>query len=290
MVSVLKAEWIRSIRSWRFWVAVASALGLLLFTAGQYWQSTTGSPIPHNANFFSVSIAALGGYVDALWPVLIPVIATLPAGDTLAIDRRRGVDMLMITRVGWSRYLWGKLVGTVMIAVVAVGVAIGATVTLYAGWFPPVLPRLLGWNFGPKYYSLPYHVKQSGVFATSYLVQYHLHLFWTAPTLYVVLVIAEALWATVCLASLSSAGAVWIRQPLITLAVPVIVFFLGDVIAQALWHNFFIPSVYAGAYLSGFSAPPWALLAVYWAVWLLVPILILWWVGARQKEWPRSVG
>lgn len=38
MRRVLRAEWDRGIRSWRFWLGTAITLGLLLFTAVQYAQ------------------------------------------------------------------------------------------------------------------------------------------------------------------------------------------------------------------------------------------------------------
>ena len=46
---------------------------------------------------------ALGGALTALWPGLIPVVAALRAGDTMAVDR-----------VGWARYLRGKLIDYAM--------------------------------------------------------------------------------------------------------------------------------------------------------------------------------
>lgn len=287
MGHVIRAEWIRGIRSWRLWVAVGATVVLLLFTALQYARPWYHPVTPYLVNWFTTSEMALGGWPTALWPVLIPVVAALPAGDSLAIDRRRGLDAVAITRVGWTRYLWGKLLGNALMTVTAMGIAIGIVEILFAATLPRVLPRLLGWTYNP---ALPYRVKISGVYGFSYATQFHPHFFWAAPALYVALVIGVALWAAVSLASLSTAAAVWVRQPLLTLAVPMVVLILGDVVSQALWRSYWVPSVYAGQYLTWVpSVGSWATLALYWVVPLAASGLVLAWMITRRKEWPRSV-
>lgn len=291
MGAVVTAEWHRGLQSWRTWVAVAATIGVLLFTAIQYvepWYPP--DPTPRSINFFSVSVMALGGFLTALWPVLIPVLAALPAGDSLALDRRRGLDALVISRVGWSRYLWGKLVGTLATTLFAVGVGLAAVETLFAVRFPLALPHLLGWHYTRKIQNLPYHVKLGGVIGDSYLTQFHPHFFWAQPAVYVALVVLVALLATTALAALSTAAAVWMRQPLLTIAVPIILFLVGDVVTQALFQGRLVPSVYAGAYV-WYLPPPasFLALAIYWAALAAVPVAIMGWMVARRKEWPRSV-
>ena len=288
MGHVVRAEWMRGIRSWRFWVAVGTTVGLLLFTAVQYAQPWYHPPTPRLVNFFTASEMALGGWLTALWPVLIPVVAALPAGDSLAIDRRRGLDAVAITRVGWTRYLWGKLAGGALLTLAAMGIAIGVVEAVFAATLPLALPRLLSWV--PNL-SLPYRVKISGVYGVSYATQFHPHFFWAAPGLFVALVVLVALWAAVSLASLSTAAGVWVRQPLLTLAVPMMVLVVGDVVSQALWRSYWVPSVYAGQYLSWVpSVGSWAALALYWAIPAAVAGLAIAWMVVRRKEWPRSVG
>jgi len=287
MGTVIATEWRRGVRSWRLWIAVGVAIALLLFSGFQFAYPSVPNHVPQFINFFSVSVEAMGGYLTALWPVLIPVVATLPAGDSLAIDRRRGVDATMITRVGWTRYLWGKLVGTVALTLLAVGVAIFLVEAYFLATFPVALPRLLSWNVD---LNIPYKERIHGVFGSLYLVKFDPRYLWSHPVVYVVLVVLMALWASGTLASLSVASAVWIRQPLLTMAVPVIVFFLGDIVSQSLWAGHLIPSVFAGAYLWSIpSAGSWAALALYWAVIALVPTLVITWMVVVRKEWPRSV-
>lgn len=288
MRHMVRAEWSRGIRSWRLWVAVAATIGMLLLSGLQYAQPWYANPTPRSVNFFTVSLMALGAYLLAFWPVLIPIVAALPAGDSLAVDRRRGVDGLAITRVGWTRYLWGKLFGTMLVAVAAMGIAIAAVEAAFAAAFPIALPRFLGWTVNS---ALPYRVKISGVFAETYPPSFHPHFFWAGPGLYVALVVATALWATAALAGLSTAAAVWVRQPLLTLAIPMILFFSGDVLTQAAWSDRLIPSVYAGAYLWWVpSAGSWAGVGLYWAVVIAAPVLVMGWMILQRREWPRSVG
>lgn len=89
MASVIKSEWHRGIHSWRFWVTVALALFLFLFAMLQYANPGLHQQIPRWNNFYTTTLAFLGGYFEALWPVLIPLAAALPAGDSLAVDRAR---------------------------------------------------------------------------------------------------------------------------------------------------------------------------------------------------------
>lgn len=288
MGAVIGAEWRRGVRSWRLWIAVAVTIAILLFSAFQFAYPPVPNHVPRFINFFSVSIEAMGGYLTALWPVLIPVVVTLPAGDTLAIDRRRGVDATMITRVGWARYLWGKVVGTVLLTALAVGIAIILVEAYFWATFPAALPPLLRWNVDVN---IPYQQRIHGVFGVLYLIKFDPHYFWSHAVVYVMLVVLMALWASVALASLSVAAAVWIRQPLLTMAVPVMVFFLGDIVAESMWAGHLVPSVFAGAYLWSIpSAGSWGAIALYWAVLALVPTVVVTWLLLVRKEWPRSVG
>ncbi len=287
MGSIIRAEWARSIRTWRWWLAVATALLLLLFTAVQYAQPWYHDPTPRAVNFFSVTVEAFGAWLTALWPVLVPVVAALPAGDSLAVDRQRGLDALLITRVGWGRYLWGKLVGAVLMGGLAIAVAVGVAEGLFLLLFPRALPKFLGWVVNP---ALPYREKISGFFADIYATQFHVHLFWGAPGVYVVLVVAGALASALALAALATTSAVWVRRPLLTLAVPVILFLVGDVVTLALGNRYLVPSVYAGAYLSWHPfIGPWTVLGLYWAVPLAASAAIMGWIMRWHREWPRSV-
>lgn len=289
MVSVIKSEWHRGVHSWRFWVTVALALFLFLFAMLQY-AHPGHQQVPRWNNFYTVTLAFLGSYFEALWPVLIPLAAALPAGDSLAIDRRRGADTLAITRVGWAPYLWGKLVGNGLVAVVAIALALALTMGLAALIYPLQLPRFLGWSVNNN---LPYHVKISGVFGHAYPPAFHPHLFWAAPGLYVALAVLVALWATAILSGIAVIAAFWVRPPILTLAAPAIVFFLGDVVTQStLLAGHLVPSVYAGAYLWWRpSLASWEILFVYWAIPALIIVAVLGWQGLRRREWPtRSIG
>lgn len=292
MGRVIHAEWTRGIRSWRFWLGAAITLGLLLFTAIQYAQPwIPRTAIPRFINFYGVSLMALGAYITAVWPVLMPVVAVLPAGDSLAIDRRRGLDALLIARVGWTRYLWGKLVGNALLVVAEVGVAILAAEALLAGILPIGLPPMAAWTFNPTR-KLP-HDGRGGVIGSTYVTTFHSHFLWAAPSLYLLAVCLVALWAAVALAGLSTAAGVWIRQPLLALAVPMVVAVGGDVVSQAMWHGTLVPSVYAGAYMWYYQpAGPgsFAGLGLYWAAVAAVPVLVIAWLLWRRREWPRSVG
>lgn len=290
MASVIQSEWHHGIRSWRFWVTVALALVLFVVTMVQYANPLILQVTPRTNNIYTVTLAFLGGFFQAIWPVLLPVIAVLPAGDGMAVDRRRGVDATVITRVGWSQYLGGKMVGNALVSVVAVAIAIGAAMGLTAILYPLTLPRYLGWALNT---ALPYRVKISGVFGQMYAPPFHPHFSWAAPGFYLVMAIIVALWVTAVLSTLSVAAAIWVRIPILTLAVPMVLYLGANVASQSLLHDGHLnPPVYAGAYL--YWTPPvssWAALFFYWAVLAVIVLVVLGWVGVRRREWPsRSVG
>jgi hypothetical protein len=244
-------------------------------------------PTPNVGNFYRAVLMFLGDDLTALWIVLLPVAAVLPAGDSVAVDRRRGMDALLISRVGWGRYLCGKLIGTISLAVAAVAAAMVIAGGLAAAVYPIALPKFLGWTVN---LSLPYRVKISGVFG-NYFTTFQPHLFWAAPGLYILLVGVVALWAVASLAALTTAAAAWLRPPVFTLLAPVVLYFgvtiLGESVGIAQ-----LPWVYGGAYL--WVAPPvssWIALGAYWAVPALGAVLVVGWMAWVSKQWPAgSVG
>lgn len=249
-------------------------------------QCAGGADTPLLQFFFTVLLVALGAYYLSLWVVFLPVLAALPAGDSVAVDRLRGVDAVMITRVGWRNYLWGRWFGSAGLAATATAIALGLTAVVAAIGYPLALPRLLGWRLTPALdAALPYKVKVSGVFADGYPPAFHPHFFWAAPGLYLVAVGLLALWATVAVAGLAIAGSVWLRRPVLTLAVPAALFWIADFLAE---DGPLAPSQMAGGYLYEVHPPQsWGVLVLYWLVPVGAVALILAWVTLRRKEWPQ---
>lgn len=294
MLRVVQSEWYRGVHSWRFWVALALTVFILVLAMVQSGNPLRPPLTPRQYNFYTQTLMALGGYLDALWPVVLPAVAVLTLGDSLAIDRRRGVDTAVITRLGWARYLAGKWTGNALVSGVVVALAAIVTMGVSAITYPLGLPRLLGWKLTPALLqSLSYQVKMSGVFANTYPPEFQPHFFWAAPGLYLALAIVTALWATIAVSGLSVAAAIWIRPPIVTLVSPVVLFLAGDVLSQTpLMRGHLIPSVYAGAYLYFVSSPRhWFELALYWVGPIAVVGVLLSWMMAVRKEWPeRSMG
>lgn len=289
MASVIRAEWYRAIRSWRFWVTAALALALFCLTMVQYANPLLPQTTPSMNNLYTVTLAFLGGYFQALWVIFVPVLAVLPAGDGMAVDRRRGVDAVALTRIGWTAYLWGKIVGNALVAAGAVAIAMGVAMGIAATLYPVTLPHFLGWAVNN---ALPYRVKISGAFGYAYPPAFDPHFFWAAPGLYVLAVVGVALWVIAVLSSLSILAALWIRQPILTMAAPMILYLGANVASQSVLPDGHLnPAVYAGAYLYwARPGPSWAALVFYWTVPAVVVLMVLSWVGMRRREWPlRSV-
>jgi len=72
MARVIRAEWYRAISSWRFWVAVALAVALFGLTMVQDANPWLHQLTPRMNNLYTVTLAFLGGYFQALWVILVP--------------------------------------------------------------------------------------------------------------------------------------------------------------------------------------------------------------------------
>ena len=270
-------------------MTVALTVFLFLLTIIQYAppRDVHAMRIPDFYNFFTVNLAVLGAYVGSLWTVFLPVIAALPAGDSVAADRRRGVDAVMITRIGWSHYLYGRLLGTGALAGTAVLIPMGIIAVVAAIAYPITLPKFLGWNFQG---SLPYKVKISGVFGHIYWPTFAPHFFWSAPGLYIVVAFLLALWATITISTWSIASSPWVRRPILTLALPVVLFWAASFVATGSDPHL-APTTMAGGYLSMSDSSSWLGLVIYWGVPAAAAVVCLVWGVARRKEWPqRSMG
>lgn len=268
---------------------MALTVFLFLLTVFQYAPPSyvKAVRIPDFYNFFTINLAILGAYVGSLWTVLLPVIAALPAGDSIAIDRRRGVDAVMITRVGWHKYIGGRLLGTGALAGTAVLIPMGIIAIITAIAYPIGLPKFLGWKVQS---SLPYSVKISGVFGRAYWPTFDPHFFWSAPGVYLVFAFLLALWATVTIATWSVASSPWLRRPILTLALPVVLFWTISFVANGSYSGL-APTTMAGGYLSMSASSSWLDLIIYWGVPAAAAVGCLVWGAVRQREWPqRSVG
>lgn len=289
MANVIRAEWYRATHSWRFWVTMALAIALFGLTMVQYANPWLPARILQENNLYTVTLACLGGYFEGFWVILVPIVAVLPAGDGMAVDRRRGADAVIITRVGWTTYLVGKMVGNALVAVSAVAVAIAVAMGTAALLYPVTLPPFLGWAVNN---ALPYHLKLVGAFGDAYPPAFDPHFFWAAPGLYILVVVGLALWVTAVLSSLSILAALWIRQPILTMAGPMVLYLGVNVLTQSFLRDGHLnPAVYAGAYLYWAQpGPSWAALVFYWTIPALIVLLMLSWVGHYRREWPvRSV-
>jgi len=286
---IVAAEWWLAVHSWRGWLACG--LTLVVYALTMYVWQPPGTPtaIAHYFNAITAVLAFFGAYAQALWPVVLPLLAVLPIGDTLAVDRRHGRDAIIITRVGWRRYVWGKAWASALVSSAAVLTAAVVATALAWWWYPHHLPRLLGWTFPAE---VSHRVLISGVFGNAYWPTFLPHAFWSSPGVYLGLVALVALWAVAALASLAVTAAIWLRPPVLVLAAPVAVFWLGDLVANVIPGGLGgSPSVFAGAYIA-WPLPPaaWGVLLAYWAVPAAATAAILWAVQAR-RQWPQgSVG
>ncbi len=94
-----------------------------------------------------------------------------------------------------------------------------------------------------------------------------------------------ALWAVAALSGLSLVAAVWIRVPLLTLTIPLILCWGVNWLASS---SSLIPMMYGGGYLltpSPHGPPSWAALGLYWAI-PVVAVGGLCIAVSRAREWP----
>ena len=291
MSTLIRTEWYRGTRSWRFWTTAALVAGVFAYTILAYanpWVGPGAGPpqnasIPNYWNIFSVLILMFQGLAGGYWCLFLPLFAALPAGDSLAVDRRRGVDAAIITRLGWARYLWGKWVGAALVSVGAIALAVAVTAGLALLVYPTRLPKFLAWKMPP----FSQFVKMGpGVIGNQYVAM-SAHFFWAHPGLYVAVVIGVALWATATLSGLAVAAGVWVRLPLVTLAVPLAICWAINEFpgVSQTWTPFY----YAGQFLYGATTSirlSWAGIVGYWAIPAALVAVVLAVVAHRGREWP----
>jgi hypothetical protein len=289
----MAAEWHRSVHHWRFWVSMGLALTLFLYTLFEFANpASVPDVIPRWLNIFTANINLLSGSAGEWWPLFLPLFAVLPAGDSLAVDRRRGLDVLVISRRGWRSYLWGKLVANALVSVVAVTLPLVLVIALECFVYPLALPKFLGWAApsAAALRALPYADRISGVWGHAYPPAFLPHFFWAAPVLYIALAMLVALWATVAISGMALGVSVWVRSPLLALATPIGVWWLAIWVANAV-HLSLAPVLYAGQYLlmpDSHAPHSWLALALYWAVPAAAVAVVFGWLTWRRQEWPEG--
>ncbi len=276
---MVRLDWIRALHGVGIWIALLLTVAVMAMAFSQYSTvEVFGGYPPAYFNAYQALLSGLGYSPDTFFFLVIPILAVLPNGDSLALDRESGADGSFLVRAGWHGYLWGRFLGnaTVAGATVFVGLLISGIVASFL--FPVALPHYLGVAGHAAF-------THQGVYGQEYQPFVWPALFWHAPWLYVLLVMGVATIATGVLAVIATVAALWIRRRVVVLVVAVAIFFAADMGGQLVGLRAWVPSEMVGNYLSNYTHAPAGILA-YWIVPGLVMSAITWW-RVRSHEWPH---
>jgi ABC-type transport system involved in multi-copper enzyme maturation permease subunit len=144
---VIKVELRRAFSSWPFVIVVVIgtiALGQGLYSYGQGYQSylsaNKGDPFLYNS-FDALLMARLG-----VISILAPLLAALPFADSLIVDRNSGFIRSMLLRSGRRKYVWSKLLATILVG----GAAIAVPHIVIYGLASAIFPEGLSTTFGQQ--------------------------------------------------------------------------------------------------------------------------------------------
>lgn len=272
-------DWRRALHGMGVWVSLALVVAIMALSFAQYGAEKVLMG-PHPAAYFNAyqaMLSGLGASPNALLYLMVPVLAVLPNGDSLAVDRATGADAHFLVRAGWPGYLWGRLVGNSTAAAATMFTGLILSSVLGAALYPVALPPYLG-SQGPVAYT------HQGVYGREYQPFVWPSLFWHAPVLYVLLAMGVVVLATAVIAGIATLAAVWVRRRLVVLVIAIAVFLAGDVILQLVGWPAWIPSEMVGGYLVNYTHLP-VTIAVYWIVPAGALIAVMWW-RIRIRDWP----
>lgn len=274
MIQGVKNELLRDMRNWRFLVASAGTFAVLLVSEISY-GGYSNAEVKYFLNSFQAFQYALGINGLSIYLVVIPILACITNSDSITRDRSYGADALHVSRVGWTRYLWRKWLASILTAGSAAFIGLLFAFIFAFILYPTGLPHLLGWT-------APKHPLSTGVYANAYGPSFWSHLFWSHPWLYNLVLMIVPLWATVTLAAMGTALGTLVRRPYLALALPTIIFWVGNIVPQFFNSYEWLPS--GTLYLYLISGNTWIDTMVYWSIPIIISSVILVWTKIRE-EW-----
>lgn len=109
--------------------------GLISYRRGGFWFFYQDS-----YSAYLAFLSAIGSGISAYWVGVLPLVACLVAGDSLAWDRRTGFIRFFLTRSSRRVYIIGKIVSVTILTGVVVLCGLLLSFGIASVWFPLKLP------------------------------------------------------------------------------------------------------------------------------------------------------
>lgn len=240
--SMIRMELVRTLSRWQPWVALLLWVGLLIQGYEVFYPEPQMYVEPGSFNVF-VAFTKTHGYDLAFLTPVIPLLAVMVAGDSLAWDVRTGFQHSMLLRMNGKEYILGKLIAI-------------SCITFLFVW----IGELLGFLYAMIRYPVifpPYIIE--GI-----TPDYAQGLFMDYPILFLLLIIFNTAMAAVAFALIAVALSTKIKNLYAILALPWLGFTSLEFITQILGGTRISPLKYTGYYfLAVFQYKVWEI-PLFW--------------------------
>lgn len=222
---MLKEEFRRVFFSWSFLLAIAITFAAAVIGLLEYGPPVSRFCNPVECPFFQNAFDGFiyGAYYWVL-PLLAPLIAVLPFGDSFITDRSSGYISFILSRTAFRKYITSKFFANLFAGGISLSIPFlimyGIINIFYARGLPPVPPPGKAWvNVRIPYVNLP------GPMGHFYRVN---------PDLYIFFLVGLSFTFGATYASLGLALSLFFHNRYIVLATPFIIYQIGSFIMNML--------------------------------------------------------
>lgn len=249
--SMIRMEFIRTLSRWQPWVALLLWVGLLIQGYEVFYPEPQMVVDPGWFNVF-VAFTKTHGYDLAYLSPVIPLLAVMVAGDSLAWDVRTGFQHSMLLRMNGKEYILGKLIAISCITFlfVCIGELLGFLYAMIR--YPVIFPPYVIDGITP-------------VYARDLFMDY--------PLLFLLLIIFNTAMAAVSCSLIAVALSTRIKNLYAILALPWLSFMVLEFISQVLGSKI-SPLNYIGQYfLAIFEYKVWEI-PLFWSFLSVLAFLL----------------
>ncbi|WP_018132138.1 hypothetical protein [Effusibacillus pohliae] len=275
------AEGYRLVRRWQVLLAMIALIGFMV--QGFFYYHSKPTYFSGYYSAYMAYISALGTGSGAFWIAVLPLIACLVAGDSVAWDRRTGFIRFMLIRLSRKEYILNKLLSTSLFIVLFFAVGLVISFLIVSIWLPLKLPP---WHFvnGIATFSLP-GVPEDEVFLFPTFMH---NLFFKHPFAYIVVVSGIVILSAVAWTNIAILVSLFTTNIYLVLGVPwliyIIVSFIMMIPLVGLPH--YSPLVLSGPFMesgpgTGPSAP-W--IPIFWIILILLLNMAAYMIFLRKGE------
>ena len=248
----IKVEIGRQLLRWQ--TLLAFMLMMALFIQGFEAFRPNGIVLsPDKHNYFLAFLYAQGKGPRAMLPILLSLIISLTAGDSLALDRKTGFTQFSLLRITYPKYIMGKIISSSIISFFFVFMTEIAAFIYGVLTFPGTVVMQYNQGIYPDYAS---------------------QLFIDHPYMYILLIISNASLMAMVVALLSVLVSTKSKNVFIVIASPFLLSILLQFTLNALDLNRYAPLDLIGTYmLSYYKYQTLEIPGIHIALWVILCLI-----------------